>query len=86
MKGDCGCVFVIFKLYIMILVRLDERFFIAKLRVLPKLNIILLLLLYTRVGTDYDCNRLHFLCNHNRNRNHTFSKLHIIVIVLSNHL
>ena len=31
-----------------------------------------------------DCNRLHFLCNHNRN--HTFSKLDVIVIMLCNHL
>ena len=33
-----------------------------------------------------DCNRLHFLCNHNRNRNHTFSKLDVIVIMLCNRL
>ena len=33
-----------------------------------------------------DCNGLHFLCNHNRNRNHTFSKLDVIVIMLCNHL
>ena len=33
-----------------------------------------------------DCNRLHFLCNHNRNRNHTFSKHDVIVIMLCNHL
>ena len=39
-----------------------------------------------RVGADYDCNRLHFLCNLNRNRNHTFSKLDVIVIMLRNHL
>ena len=41
---------------------------------------------HTRVGDDYDCNcnRLHFLCNHNRN--HTFSKLDVIVIMLCDHL
>ena len=32
-----------------------------------------------------DCNRVHFLCN-NRNHNHTFSKLYVIVIMLCNHL
>ena len=46
------------------------------------------LIVYTRVGADYDYNRnrLHFLCNHNHNRNHTFSKLDVIVIMLCNHL
>ena len=39
-----------------------------------------------RVGADYNCNRLHFLCNHNHNCNHTFSKLDVIVIMLCNHL
>ena len=33
-----------------------------------------------------DCNRVHFLCNHNRNHNHTFSKLYVIVIMLCNHV
>ena len=31
-------------------------------------------------------NQLHFLCDHNRNRNHTFSKLDVIIIMLCNHL
>ena len=41
--------------------------------------------LISMVGVDYDCNhnRLHFLCNYNRNHNQL--SLTVIIIILSNH-
>ena len=40
----------------------------------------------TTIVIVIDSNQLHFLCDHNHNCNHTFSKLDVIVIILCNHL
>ena len=47
--------------------------------ILPGLELITIVIII-------DCNRLHFLCNHNYNRNHTFSKLDVIIVMLCYHL